>query len=149
MFTFDEPLNVNSVNSSFMKREQPRWRMKEVWFTLNESSTVNFVNRTCHCKFLRLEEGEFRLLLLGFLFCYSVWKYCTLVLKWKYGHAPLVLDFMIGRVCFFERKQTVRDNAQHEIVQELNFPVVTLEDVKFKRQNNWYQACCWASEVLK
>jgi len=24
MFTFDEPLNVNGVNSSFMKREQPR-----------------------------------------------------------------------------------------------------------------------------
>ena len=72
-----------------------------------------------------------------------------------YGHTPLVLDFMMGRECFCNtksehcRKKTARDNAQHGTVQELNFPAVTVEDVKFKRQNNSYQVCCWASEVIK
>ena len=61
-----------------------------------------------------------------------------MVLIRKDGRAQLVLDFMIGRECFcntkseHRRKKTARDNAQHDIVQELNFPAVTVEDVKFK-----------------
>jgi hypothetical protein len=79
MFTFDEPLNVNGVNSSFMKREQPRWRMKEVCFSSDESSTVNFVNETCYCKFLRREQGKFLLFAVRFpflLFCLKTF-YCS------------------------------------------------------------------------
>jgi len=68
-------------------------------------------------------------------------------MKRKDGHAPLVLDFMKSRECLcntkseHRRKKTARVNAQHETVQELNFPAVTVEDVKFKSHNNSYQIC--------
>lgn len=66
-----------------------------------------------------------------------------MVLKWKDDHAPLVLDLMISHECLcntkseHRRKKTAGDNAQHETVQELNFPAVTVEDVKFESKKQF------------
>jgi hypothetical protein len=76
------------------------------------------------------------------------------ILKRKDGRAPLALD-LITRECFcntkseHRRRKIALENAQHEIALELNFPAVAVEDVKFKSQNNSYQVCCWAREVIK
>jgi hypothetical protein len=71
MITLDGSLKVNSVISSFMKREHPRW-MKEVWFTLDESSTMNIVNKSVTASSSVVNKGSFSCLLSGFLLCYSV-----------------------------------------------------------------------------
>jgi len=58
--------------------------------------------------------------------------------KWKNGHTPLVLDFVKGRewLCNTKsehcRNNTASKNAPRETVQERNFPVLNVEDVKLK-----------------
>jgi hypothetical protein len=61
-----------------------------------------------------------------------------MVFKRKDDHTPLVLDFMKDRECLWNKKsehsrnKTGRENALKEIVQELDFPNLTVEDLKLK-----------------
>jgi hypothetical protein len=81
LFTVDESLKVNCVNSLFIKIDHPRWRMQEVGrsqlsFTLDESSWMNHQKwpmETCQCVFLRSDQRVFLL--------FAVWLLILLNLK--------------------------------------------------------------------
>lgn len=61
-----------------------------------------------------------------------------MVFKWKENHTPLILGLLEDRQCLWNtktkdyRNKLTRSNALKEIVNELNFPGLTVEDIKLK-----------------